>query len=319
MTKHLTSWSVFERFEDIPGQGDLSQRLGAMGIEGLEIFTLFEPIDITYYKVPQVTSVHLPYAIDWHSAWEGRTYNGDVGDIRYFYLGTTREEMVSNVKSAIDFAAFLEPAYGVFHAANTDMRQVLSRKHADNPKVLYDFCEMMNRVVSQYPGNEPPFKLSFENLWWEGLTLRSPAEWGVFEDKLEFDNWGFTLDTGHLMNSCDGAFDEDSAVDEVMRIIDTYPKDMLDRIGSMHLQLSTSAKYRSEFEAVEYDPEGDFDAYQKKAFVHAGNIDQHRPFETKRAMEIVEAINPDYVTHELFGRFSNDRYGDIIQQRNLFN
>lgn len=72
--KHLTSWSVFEKFDEIPGTGSLPEKLSAMGLEGLELFTLFEPIDLAYYKVPGITSVHLPYAIDWNSAWEGRHY-----------------------------------------------------------------------------------------------------------------------------------------------------------------------------------------------------------------------------------------------------
>ncbi|MCQ2084987.1 MAG: TIM barrel protein [archaeon] len=317
--KHLTSWSVFEKFEDIPGEGDAVQKLAAMGIEGLELFTLFEPVDVSYYKVPAVTSVHLPYALDWHSAWEGRNYGGDVGDIRYFYLGHTREEMVDNLKLSIDYASVLNPAYGVLHASNTDMRQVLERKHRDDGmKVLSDFIEMVNRAVSQYPDGEPPFKIAFENLWWEGLLLRSPAEWRLMEDKLEFDNWGFTLDTGHLMNSCEGAYDEDSAIDEVLKVVDGYPQDMKDRIGTMHLQLSTTAEYRHTFIPESYDPEGDFDAYMQKAYKHAGNIDQHRPYSSKRVNEIVDAVKPDYLTHELFGSLSGKRYEDIIQQRKLF-
>ena len=246
-TKHLTSWSVFEKFEDIPGEGNLEQKLSAMGIEGLEIFTLFDPFEIPYYKVPQVTSVHLPYAIDWHSAWNGRIYDGDVGDVRYFYFGLTREEMVTNLKSAIDYAAVLNPAYGVLHAGHTDMTQVLSKAHHNDPKILVDFCELINRVVALYPDGEPPFRLAFENLWWEGLNLRDPSEWKVFEDHLEFDNWGFTLDTGHLMNPCPGAYDEDSAIDELLDVVSRYPQDMIDRIGTMHLRLSTTARYRETF------------------------------------------------------------------------
>lgn len=317
--KHLTSWSVFEKFEDIPGQGDLDQRLNALGIEGFELFTLFEPVDLAYYHVPQVTSVHLPYAIDWHSAWEGRHYDTDVGDVRYFSFGADRDEMVANLKYAIDCAVPLNPAYGVLHAGNTDIRQVLARKHRDDGGVvLKDFAELVNRVVAQYSNGEPPFKLAFENLWWEGLKLRSPDEWRILEDRLEFDNWGFTLDTGHMMNTCDGAYDEDSAIDSVLDIISRYPKDMTDRIGTVHLQLSTTAEYRSTFKTEEFNENSDLSGIMERAYHHAGSIDQHRPYSSKRVTEIIDRIAPDYVTHELYGSISKDRFGDILQQRKLF-
>ena len=317
--KHLTSWSVFERFEDIPGEGDLQSRLSAMGIEGLELFTLFEPVDLAYYNVPSVTSVHLPYAIDWHSAWEGRDYGETGTDRCYFSFGSDREGMVESLRLAIDSAAPLDPAYGVLHAGNTDIRQVRLRKHADDGgRVLRDFAELMNRTVSAYPKGEPPFRLAFENLWWEGLKLLSSSEWRILEDNLEFDNWGFTLDTGHMMNTIDSAFDEDSAVDGLLRIIGQYPKDMIDRIGTVHLQCSASAQYRTTFEEASFDPGCDMKAWCEAAYHHAGRIDQHRPFTSKRALEIVDILRPDYLTHELYGSASGDRWKDVTGQRSLF-
>lgn len=316
---HIHSWSVFEKFEDIPGQGNLSQKLGALGVEGLELFTLFEPVDLDYYNVPEVVSVHLPYALDWRSVLESRPYKEVEGDPRYFGFGTCKEEIVPNIVHAIRCAEPLSPAYGVLHAGNTDMRQVLRRCHrSDDLAILKSFAEVMNEVAKEFPHGEPPFRISFENLWWEGLTLRSPDEWRVFEDNLEFDNWGFTLDTGHLMNCCPGAFDEESAIDEVLGVVSGYPDEMKDRIKSMHLQLSTTAEYRRTFEEDLTDPYIDFKHVSEKAFRHAGNIDQHRPFSSPRVKEIVDAVAPDYVTHELFGSITGDRYGDLVQQTSLF-
>lgn len=317
--KHLTSWSVFERFDEIPGGPDLALKLSAMGIDGLELFTLFDPVDYDYYKVPSVVSVHLPYAIDWHSAWEGRRYKGFEDDPRYFSMGSDRDEMVTNLRNAITYAAGLDPAYGVLHAGNTDMRQVLSRKHADDGgKVLRDFAELMNRTVSAFPKGELPFRIAFENLWWEGLKLTSPSEWRILEDRLEFDNWGFTLDTGHMMNTVENAYDEESAIDGLLAIISEYPDEMISRIGTVHLQMSASAEYRHSFETEEFDPEGDFGDFSEKAYAHAGKIDQHRPFTSERVIGIVDTLRPDYLVHELYGSASGDRWKDVSEQRALF-
>lgn len=239
--------------------------------------------------------------------------------MRYFCFGNDREEMVSNLKYAIDVATPLNPAYGVLHAGNTDMRQVLARKHRDDGgRVLRNFVELINRVVSQYPKGEPPFKIAFENLWWESLKLTSPSEWRILEDGLEFDNWGFTLDTGHMMNTVENAFDENSAIDGVLDIVGRYPQDMVDRIGTMHLQLSTTAEYRHTFPTVDDVSVMDYGELQKRACAHAGRIDQHRPYTSERVREIVDAVRPDYLTHELYGSLSGDRWGDVTSQRSLF-
>jgi hypothetical protein len=318
--RHLHSWSVFENPADIPGEGTLQERLGSFGVTGLELFTLMDPVDRKVYGIPEVFSVHLPYAIDWHSAWEGRLYEGSENeDLTYFSFGKDREEMVHNIRKMIRAAAPLVPAYGVLHAGNTDMRQVLKKKHeSDDLRIIGDFAEMMNEAVKVFPLHEPPFTLAFENLWWEGLKLRSPNEWRVLERKLEFDNWGFTLDTGHLMNTMDCATDEDSAIDGVLSITDRYPLDMSDRIITMHLQLSTTAGFRSRIKddsRHEGEPWKDF---LKRAYARANEIDQHRPFNSPRVREITDSVNPKYLTHELYGSLSGDRWNDLRKQRSLF-
>ncbi|WII09798.1 TIM barrel protein [Methanomassiliicoccales archaeon LGM-DZ1] len=318
--KHLHSWSVFEPLADVPGEGPLGDRLAGMGIGGLELFTLVSPVGREYVGVPGIASVHLPYAIDWHSAWEGRSYEGTEGeDLTYFSFGRDRDEMVSTVRKAIRYAAAVKPAYGVMHAGNTDMRQVLKRKHeSDDLRIIEDFAELMNRVVSPFPLGEPPFTLAFENLWWEGLKLRGPGEWKVLERKLEFDNWGFTLDTGHLMNTIDGLDREDDAVDAVLAITDRYPLDMDDRIMTVHLQLSLSGDFRR---SIKDDGRHDGESWKEftaRAYKRASEIDQHRPFTSPRVREIIDSVRPRYLTHELYGSGSGDRWGDLSRQRSLF-
>ncbi|AGI47525.1 hypothetical protein TALC_00525 [Thermoplasmatales archaeon BRNA1] len=316
--KHLHEWSVFEDWNSLPGQGDLSQRTASLGIDGYELFTIKAPVQ-DCYVMPEVVSVHLPYAIDWRSAWEGRSYEGMPEDVTYFSFGHDREEMVGNLRDCINYAAKVRPAYGVLHAGNTDIRQVLHRRHeSDDLKVLGLFADFINQTVSGMPGGEPPFKLALENLWWEGLKLRSPEEWRLLERKLEFDNWGFTLDTGHLMNTCDGAYDEDSAIDEVMAVIDRYPRDMRDRIGTIHLQLSCSAAFRESIESEDRGEDEPWESFYRRAAKRATDIDNHLSFTSGRVREITDAIDPEYVNHELMGHRTGDRYEDLRQQRRLF-
>lgn len=135
------------------------------------------------------------------------------------------------------------------------------------------------------------------------------------EEKLEFDNWGFVLDTGHLMNTLDDAFDEASAVEGLRRVTDSYPQGMKDRICTMHLQLSTTAGFRSGIvDDCRHEGES-WDDFQLRAYNRAGSIDQHRPFSSPEITGIVEDISPDFLVHELMGGLSKDRWGDLRQQR----
>ncbi len=316
--RHLFSSSVFEDYSELPGVGPTAARLAAWGLDGFELFTLFEPVP-EKYLVPATVGVHLPYAIDWHSAWEGRCYRGaEDQDVRYFSFGRDRPEMERNLAAAIGFAAAASPAYGVLHAGNTDLQQVLNPRHeSDDLKIVADFAEFVNETAKRFEQGFP-IRLVFENLWWEGLKLRSPAEWRLLEDKLEFDNWGLCLDTGHLMNSCPEADDEETAIEAVLKIIDTYPQDMRDRLTNMHLQLSASGAFRRTLTAAPRAPDEPFAAFMQRAYERAGQIDQHRPFSSPRVRELVDAVRPDFLIHELMGGRSGDKFADLRQQRALF-
>ena len=140
--KHLFSYSVLQPLEDLPGSGD---GLKDIGCDGAELFTLFE-------KVPQIykgisPSVHLPYAVDWYSGWTGRADPNefDAYNVKFIMFGRDREEILDNIRAAIMFASEMKPAYGVFHAGNTNLDEAMHRTQTDNSREILDkFCDMMN-------------------------------------------------------------------------------------------------------------------------------------------------------------------------------
>lgn len=318
--KHLYNFSYYQPLTDIPGSSpDVNERLESMGCDGLELFTLFEEVPAEYRGVSP--GVHLPFAIDWYRAWSGGLRDEECGadGMEYATFGRDREEMVGNVRKAIAYAAEADPAYGVLHAGNTDLDDVMHRKHrTDDRKVLKAFAEFVNQVVSGFRGGEPPFRLAFENLWWSGLKLTGEWEFRLLEEELEFDNWGFCLDTGHMMNTLDSARDEASAIDGLLRIFEGYSDDMKDRIGTVHFHLSTSADYRSSF--IEEDrPESEtVQETIARSYPHVMKIDQHRPFSDPRCVLLIDALHPDFVTHEMIGSGSGDPITDFRQQRSYF-
>jgi Sugar phosphate isomerases/epimerases len=317
--KHLFSYSVYQPLTRIPGEGDAMSRLNAFGCDGLELLTSFQTIPEEYLSVSP--SVHLPYAIDWYTGWTEKIPKGEVDkeDFKYITFGRNRDEMISNIRSAIDHASRIDPAYGVLHAGNTDLNEVMHRNYVgDDRKILTAFIEMINRVVSGYKGGEPPFKLAFENLWWQGLKLTDAWEFRLLDEKLEFDNWGFCLDTGHMMNTLPDAYEEAYCIDSLLKIFDKYPQDMIDRIGTVHFHVSTSAEYRSTFKERDRQEGETLNETISKTYPHATMIDQHRPFSDPRCVMLVDALSPDFVTHEMVGSGERDPVKDFAKQRSHF-
>jgi hypothetical protein len=316
--KHLLSFSVFQPLNELT-DGDFGSFLGSIGCDGLELFTLYDEVPKEYY--PYSPSVHLPYAVDWYRGWTGQIDRNRYsrGDLDYITYGVDREEIVINIRRMIDRVVPMSPAYGVLHAGNTDMSQVFSRHYSSDDRVYLEaFAEMVNAATADYKGGEPPIMLAFENLWWSGLKLREPWEYKLLEDKVEFDNWCFCLDTGHMMNTLPDAYDEGSAIEGVMRIVDRYPQDMRDRIKVMHFHYSASAEYRHSFEEKEVDTAQGYEKLMGDSYEHVGHIDQHRPYTDRKCLEIVDAIRPDYLTHEMLCGNGRDYVADFIKQRSLF-
>jgi hypothetical protein len=311
--KHLFSYSVYQTPEDLCA--DIPSTFGDIRCDGFEILTSHEPADPCQF--PNVVSAHLPYAADWISAWEGRPY--EMGDMEamYWMYGRSREEVVDTVKNMIRCAEPLKPAHGVIHACNIDLPDLKHRTYSRDPKdALSKFCEMMNCVVSGFPGNEPPYKLAFENLWWPGLRLQDDSDYRLMERKLEFENWGILLDTGHLMNTLPDIRTQQDGIEALLRIFDGYSQDLVDSIGAMHFHYSASWDYRSTFEEEDYDggPACDF---INDTFHHVTVLDQHLPFSDPGCRELVDRIQPELLIHELPGH-GHDPLLDFRQQRSLF-
>ncbi|MGN0098089.1 MAG: sugar phosphate isomerase/epimerase [Candidatus Methanomethylophilaceae archaeon] len=309
--RHLLSHSVYQ---DLSIFGDdPSAKLTSIGCDGVELLTGFGPVDPVYRDVTR--TVHLPYATDWISAWEGHPYDMDEETSRYVMYGRSRDDIVSNLASAIGYASVLDPSHGVIHVTNVTLDEVCRRKHTSDPgKVIDTFCEMINSVVGPMPGGEPPFRLAFENLWWPGLRLLDMSDYRRLERGIEFEDWGICLDTGHMMNCLPDIDTESKGIEAVIRVIEGYSDDLIDRIGAVHFHWSASWRYRSTFE--ERGLEGDPKEFYFSAYPHVSMIDQHMPFSDPGCNDILDILRPDTVIHEMPGS-DVGVIEDFIRQRSL--
>ena len=82
-----------------------------------------------------------------------------------------------------------------------------------------------------------------------------------------------------------------------------YIRESMKQLGEMralvkgiHLSCSLSGAYIRQFRREMPVP-----LTNQVMMRHICSLDHHDPFQTRAAREIVEAVEPDYVTHELFG------------------
>ncbi|NLL95281.1 MAG: TIM barrel protein [Thermoplasmatales archaeon] len=318
--KHLINHTVYGSLSYIPGGGTHAENLAAMGADGVELLTNYSETDAAFKG--HATGVHLPYAMDWRSVWRGeREVPADMpeGDVRHLFYGRDREGIVGNLADAMRMAAAVRPAYGVLHACSTPMDEIGLWEYSDaDPDVLADFADMLNAAVSGFPGGEPPFTLMLENLWWPGLRLLDGSGWRFLESKLEFDDWGVCLDTGHLLIAAGGVSTEAEAVEKIRSIVERYPTGLRDRLSVIHLHMNLSAEYLKK----DMRPDGYLAMPFKDRVAEGYGIicaaDAHRPFTNPGIVDVVESLEPDFVTHELLEHDPVATIGKFKTQRALF-
>jgi sugar phosphate isomerase/epimerase len=276
------------------------------GFDGIELLIGAEPVP----ELPPglVRGVHLPYWIRWLEIWRDGLAAAIPADERQFLADGARDaaHMVALQRELWCRAAALHPRYAVFHVSHVTMEEAFTRDYAFSAEeVVSATIDLLNATAATFPGGEPPVRLWLENLWWPGLTFTDPplAEWLVAE--LRFANWAFVLDTGHLINTDPVIADEDAAVDLVLARLARLSPRVRARIEGLHLNLSLSGAYQRKSQAAGI-PAG-FDALPfaeryTLARDHVAEIDQHRPFTTSRCREIIDAVRPAVVTHELLMR-----------------
>jgi hypothetical protein len=80
------------------------------------------------------------------------------------------------------------------------------------------------------------------------FLARSTSDWydalAALVERLQFRNWGFVLDTGHLMNTNPTLEHEVQGIDYVLETVAQLPPAICDRIEAVHLHASLSGAYQ---------------------------------------------------------------------------
>ena len=124
-------------------------------------------------------------------------------------------------------------------------------------------------------------------------------------DGIHSERKGILLDTGHYMNTNCELTTPEEGVAYIHEMLDRHEEvGMLEYIKGIHLHMSLSGEYvkkqRREWaeNPMNFDEIPFYELF-RLAYQHACYIDQHLPFIGEGVKELVERINPQYVTFEL--------------------
>lgn len=278
-------------------EGGIQGYLKECGLQGIELFVYGEepfPNHFELYKELTV-GVHLKFWPIWLDFWlqnKERLARMSQEELDKQFGATTKAGWLERIKANIKTALLYEPDYLVWHVSDARLEEIYTYKHFyDSHQVLEATIEVYNLIKQVIPKN---VTVLFENLWWPGLNLLEPAEVKYFLEALAGENIGIMLDTGHLMNTNCNLKTEQEGVDFICATLEKlgeYKK----YVKGMHLSCSLSGAYHSRLlpeRERKYDP--------MSVGRHISQLDQHRCFKEAGLKKLIDLVQPDYVTHELF-------------------
>lgn len=227
-----------------------------------------------------------------------------------FYGGDTPEEWISYIKGNIQAALAEKPHYLVWHVQeNTVEESYTWRFHYSDREVLRHVAEVYRAVKHLIPDG---VYVLFENLFWPGLFHMEPAKVEYFFNELgDPSHTGLLFDTGHYMVTNPDLQNEAEAAAFIEKMAGNLGE-LTSLIKGVHLSCSLSGDYVKHFKR-----EAPKDCDWPMLMRHVCALDRHEPFQTDAAKRIVEALKPEYVTHELFGNTFAEALEKARGQRGL--
>lgn len=309
---------MLDRYKD---SEDIKNACRKGGLNGLEVILTGES-DQGKILPEMVNGVHMFFHIFWMDYWRGdydrldREFDSREQWVEY-YGGQEREVYLDFLRRDLQYAEKMGAKYVVFHVSEVTLREsyVYQYKYTDE-EVIDASLEVINTLLDEH---EYPFDFLVENLWWSGLDMKTPALTRKLVEGIHSDRKGIMLDLGHYMNTSSDLKTPEDAVAYVHAMLDAHEAEgipITDWIKGIHLQLSLGGEYvkkqKEDWKTnpLDFEQYPFYDLYQM-AYAHACNIDLHQPFLGEGVKELIERINPRYVTEE-FQQNSREEYEEFV-------
>ena len=279
----------------------LKHRLDILGIDGVE--AIYDPDSIDEsFPASMMTGYHMIFYPDWLDFYRQDEKKllekfGDWDMIGRIYRGIKPENLMEQFRVDLDRARRLGADYVVFHVSDVSLEESYTYRwlHSDY-EVLDCAIEFINELLR---GVEPDFDFLVENQWWPGFKFTEPGKTEYLLSGIDYPRTGIMLDTGHLMNTNPAIHSQAEGIKYISDMIDLHGA-MKNRIKGMHFHQSISGSYvRKAVGKVPDDfPKDYFEAFSY-SYPHIESIDRHRPWTDPRCVELIDKVEPQYLTHEL--------------------
>lgn len=307
-------------FSDYPSDMDLIQRdpdrlqtfLQRHHLDGIEMM-LCSPCPEPFRQKDWLYGVHLQYWPCWLDFWRNNRSEllrqfGSEQQIKEYYGALDREAWLESYKDTIKSASQSGARYLVFHVSHARVSEVFSRQFTvSDHEVIEAAIEVINEIAPFIPAD---MALLFENLWWPGLTLQDKRLAAHLLDRVNHENIGIMLDTGHLMNTNPALRTEPQGIEYILKTLHDLGQHC-EMIRGIHLHKSLSGLYVEQ--QTQREIKQDYD--QLEIMQHVLQIDQHLPFTSPHAQKILNYVQPEYLVHEFLYTSIADWSQKISQQQ----
>ena len=286
-----------ERYRDC---ADLEAMIRGIGFDGIE-FMHIEGGKEAFFDPSLVFGVHLRYFNEWVDLWRG-DLNGlkkeydSLETAKKIFGGLDPSGMMAMFREDLERAKRLDVRYVVFHVSNVKIPEYFSGRCAYRDEEVVDAAaELINELLD---GHEYKFEFLLENLWWPGLTMTRPEITGRLLDQIHYPKTGIMLDTGHLLHTNLELQTQEEGIAYIKEMIRNHG-DLAKRIRGIHLNQSLTGAYVKELYAKHLAMPKTYEERISLCYQHVFQIDRHEPFTTRAVRELLEVIDPAYVTFEL--------------------
>ena len=318
--------AMLDQFKD---SRDLQDYYEQGGLNGLEVILVGETGQGKILP-EMVNGVHLFYHIFWMDFWMrdfdrlDREFDSRDQWVQ-FYGGKEQEAYLDCFRRELAFAEEIGAKYVVFHVAEVTLREsYIYRYKYTNRQVIDAAIEVINTLMSE---RDYSFDFLVENLWVSGLTMKEPVNTRRLIEGIEYEKKGIMLDVGHYMNTNTRLRTPEQGVDYIHRMLDKHEKagfPITDWIKGIHLQMSLGGSYtmqhkrdwRSGKNRLDFDTIPFWDLH-RMAYEHAGKMDQHLPFLAEGVGDLIQRIDPEYITFEFVQRSKEEYQQYIVEQGKL--
>ena len=294
----------------------LGGALRSLGLDGLELIADPENADPAF--PPELAAgYHLAFFPDWLDFYRGdetallRKF-GTWETVERIYGGRRPEDLVRLFREDIARGRALGAPYMVFHVSDVSQEENYTYRwiHSDR-EVVDGSIELLNAILEGVP---PDFQLLLENQWWPGFTFTDPAQTEYLLSRIRYPRTGIMLDTGHLMNCSLAIRSQAEGIDWILSNVARHGR-LAAYIRGVHFHQSVSGAYvRRHTGSLPPDWSGDFFRDLAACYTHIQHIDLHRPWTDPDCVRILDAVCPDYLTHELLVRDDRSQLSALRRQ-----